>query len=54
MVSLAFADDTIADRYSESGNPGCNYWKPENLRMKAGLAYPSMKLMTAQFFGGAT
>lgn len=29
MVSLAFADDAIADRYIESSDPGCNYWKPE-------------------------
>ncbi|MGH8345047.1 MAG: hypothetical protein ACRES5_00555, partial [Pseudomonas sp.] len=29
MLSLEFADEAIADRYFESGDPDCSYWEPE-------------------------
>ena len=29
MVSLEYADEEIADRYFEAGDPDCSYWEPE-------------------------
>jgi hypothetical protein len=29
MVSLEYADEAIADRYFESGDPDCSYWEPD-------------------------
>lgn len=29
MVSLEYADEAVADRYFESGDPDCSYWEPE-------------------------
>jgi hypothetical protein len=29
MVSLEYADEAIAERYFESGDPDCTYWEPD-------------------------
>ena len=29
MVSIEYADQTIADRYFEAGDPDCSYWEPD-------------------------
>ena len=29
MVSIEYADQAVADRYFEAGDPDCSYWEPD-------------------------